>query len=457
MSTETRSRSKLAAIIAPVEWVGRDRRRRRTAWAVGAVLVVCAGAWVWREGKLWGLPDVGDPFDVKAFGTVALPEDENAYVLYQEASRLLTRMPRAGIDRGKWWQGGWSEAAPQVRAWVDQNQEALDVWRRGTERPSALYHQPKDLTFDTLLPVDQGLRQLDLMAGLRGSSLEEQGDAAGAWTWYRAMLRCSQHLGMHGVFIERLIGRACHEDAAERVTRWAANPKTGVALLRRALDETIATEAMTPPPSEAFKTEYVMIMRELNRPGRMIHAVSQVRQGVPGRGPGWAKSAVGLWVMGEAERAVMSARSDPERSRRVLRRLFANWLAQCDRPPDRRARARPLGDRAMLFEPDPSTPPAARALSPEELAGWFESTTLAKAAVGASDPNCFVSGVIRKTDEERVERARLIVSLASQLFLRERGRPLRSPEELVGTYLEYLPVGYEPDAKAPQATEGERR
>ena len=64
-------------------------------------------------------------------------------------------------------------------------------------------------------------------------------------------------------------------------------------------------------------------------------------------------------------------RGEPERSRRVLRLLAANDLAWCDRPAvERPAFAVP---RLRIYQADPSAPPAARALPPEELARWADS------------------------------------------------------------------------------------
>jgi hypothetical protein len=38
-----------------------------------------------------------------------------------------------------------------------------------------------------------------------------------AWSWYRAILRSSRHVGKHGVIIERLVGASIHEKAVPRI------------------------------------------------------------------------------------------------------------------------------------------------------------------------------------------------------------------------------------------------
>ena len=100
----------------------------------------------WRATSLDGLPDVGDPFDVAAFGDVKVADDRNAFTLYRRATDLITRMPKDATN-------DWATAGEPEKAWLEANREALNLWRRGTERPDALYHPPRSLKFDTRLSV----------------------------------------------------------------------------------------------------------------------------------------------------------------------------------------------------------------------------------------------------------------------------------------------------------------
>ena len=45
-------------------------------------VTIIFGPFVFREARLIGVPDIGDPFDVEEFSQVEIPEDENAYTLY---------------------------------------------------------------------------------------------------------------------------------------------------------------------------------------------------------------------------------------------------------------------------------------------------------------------------------------------------------------------------------------
>jgi hypothetical protein len=131
---------------------------------------------------------------------------------------------------------------------------------------------------------------------------------------------------------------------------------------------------------------------------------------------------------------------EPERSRRAIRLLFANWLAGADGPgglvrnPAVFAIFRGNSDTARLplYSVGPEAPEGARALPPYELAAWlitsFDLKLLAWQLISTSVPSTEQAGY----------RA-LVVSLARELHRRERGVPAPSEEALVGSYLESLP------------------
>jgi hypothetical protein len=124
---------------------------------------------------------------------------------------------------------------------------------------------------------------------------------------------------------------------------------------------------------------------------------------------------------------------DPERSRRVLRLIVANWLAYGDRPADQRPPLEP--DSKLIYRADSSAPPSARMLTPEQLQSWLDSTVLLHALFPA------VESVRRAIDRERSGQAALVLALANALYEREHGEPPDSPEQLVGPYLKALPPG----------------
>jgi hypothetical protein len=392
----------------PIRWLGRSRRRGRIASFVLAVIVLVLAIALWRAAWVWDVPDVGDPFDVSELSAVAVPSDRNAFIAYGAAHSAMVLFNFKQGDDDINWDAAWSDTRADLRAWVEQNQEALELWRYGTERPDALYHPPAELRFSTLIPLTQDLRYFGWLAGLQGSRLEEQGDMAGAWGWYRAILRSSRHTGRHGVIIERAAGVHLHERACKRIAHWAADKRTDAALLRRARDEVIAIDRMSAPLSEVLKVEYIMSLKALSDGQEAVQNTD-----AQNRPDGW------WFYQPQVRDARIYATRDSERSLRVVRLFYANWLAQADKPPDQRARLARVGGRIPpIFEPDPTAPPAARALAPKALAEAYRSTVLARGAL----PSDLFPGLLKGLAKERDNQDRLVADLTEQLRRCEQGR-----------------------------------
>ena len=189
-----------------------DRAESSTDLGREALILVAmvVGPPLWWRVQLLGLPDIGDPFDVKAFRAFTIPDDRNAYVLYHQAmTRLKPWYPHSKTAGNRInMRAPWSKAIPELRQWAEENREALAIYRRGTERPDALdaiprfqgYHQDQ---WGMAVPLDTFIT----LALLEGSRLDEQGDMAGAWGWYEAILRTIHHVGMHGTVDRRGIAQ----------------------------------------------------------------------------------------------------------------------------------------------------------------------------------------------------------------------------------------------------------
>jgi len=412
----------------------RSPRPRRRVWSLSALgLVALALFSTWRYTSLSGLPDIGDPFDVAAFADARVADDDNAFVLYRQAVAKLEK------ERDLTGNYDWATATESMRLWLAANAEPLRLWRRGTERPDALDIPPRAMTFATLFPVIQELRTLGRLARLEGSRLEAEGDLSGALGWYVAILRSGKHCGRRGFIIERLVGISLTTVASARIDRWATDPRVDAVLLRRALAGAIAAEAMTPPSSDMLKCEYVSFLNSLDDPALMESALLANSAPGPRIAPGLRKSL-------DAARRVL--RREPERSRRVLRLVFANWLAYCDLPPDRRPPAvvpnPPAGQDPELsllndlFALDATAPAAARALPPADLARWHRTTLYTSAALPDFKP------ARKAIDRERTTGANLLIRIANEIHRRDHGDYPATVEELVGPYLKALPGGYKP-------------
>jgi len=447
--------------LAAVEPSSRIRRRqlergRLLTWVVVVALIGLSGISVWRMRSLDELPDVGDPFDVAlARRPIVISDDDNAYVAYAAAQIKSQDAPSAFWDTLWTRKDGaltWSKADPGVLAFLKKNRAALEIWREGSERPDSFYHQPSEQAFDIILPLMQEVALHTGMAALEGSRLEEKGEMEAAWGWYRTMLRSSRLIGRHGVLVERRCGAKMHELAAQCILHWAADPRVDTKHLHQALEDTLAADALTSPDSEAVKLEYLMCLRDLEE---LLASVREID--MPGGRADWMNQVVPWNVRREIHRLRLRASNDVERSRRALRLVFANWLAQVDRPAAERAPVAILKP-TLIYAADPTAPPAARAVKPELLDKAIDHTSLARIMVRSNDAANAADrfwwwereGFLAR---ERRRRSVLIVKLAALLYRREHGQLPPNAGALLGPYLKVLPEGVKSDDPIPSQLE----
>jgi hypothetical protein len=429
-------------------------RFRVLAFAVVGALAALAGISVWRMRSLGDLPDVGDPFDVAlALQPVVIADGDNAYVAYAAARINLAEIPEDFWDAAFEAREGaltWSKAKPGFRAIQKKNRAALEIWREGSERPDALFEQPAKRSFDTILTLLQEVFIHSAMAALEGSRLEEQGAMAEAWQWYQAMLRSSRMVERHGALVERRYGAQMHELAARCILRWAADPRVDAGMLRRALDDALVADRLTPPLSDAVKSDYLATMRELGELNMFPRFIP-----LPGGEGGLLDRVLPGSVRRGFQQFRFRASNETERSRRAFRLLFANWLAQVDKPAaDRATNAMHAG--VLIYDADPTAPPAARTVSPETLSRAIEETLLARSVLRPDEAGEKVdiswegNGVFAR---ERRRKSVLILKLAAELYRRERGERPANAGALLKTYLEELPQGVGRDDPIPTALE----
>src|SRR4051812_48640871 len=83
-------------LVAPMRRLNIRRRWRDLL----VLLAIVPAAWLWWAAQLWGLPDIGDPFDVEEFRAQTIPDDRNAFVLYRQASTLFRRLKPSDTSSG---------------------------------------------------------------------------------------------------------------------------------------------------------------------------------------------------------------------------------------------------------------------------------------------------------------------------------------------------------------------
>lgn len=433
MSSRVRSVRFEDVVLAPFRLLERTRGWKRRALVLSYLVCGFIGlGGCWWLGSLSGLPDIGEPFDVATYRTQRLAPEDDAFTMYREAVALLVEGPIetsfGRLRRGKY-QAGWEQAGQEVRDWVARNRPALAVWRRGTERDDAIA-----IRFDQWR-LDGGQRPLARMvdflslAVLEAARHEEADQPAEAWEWYRAALRASRHVGMHGSSSSRFLGSVIVSSVSDCLNRrWLEHTALDTRLRRRAIEDLQAIVAMTPPHSEAIKGDYLEVMDKLDRPTSWL-------------GP----QATELFDHEQYPmlfQVLLKIKREPERSRRVFNIIFAHWLASVDKPPRQRPRmveTRQLDNQThpdFPYYAEPGQRDPAHPLSSEQLYRWYQSTVIGR---GLSPP---LYHRVNGMDRERALLANLIVGLAEDVYLAEQGRPAQSVQDLVGTVLSELPEGH---------------
>ena len=352
----------------------------------------------------------------------AIPDDRNAFVLYRQAAALFKRLKPSGTSPGLavGVDTPWAKASPEIRRWAEANREALALYRRGADRPDAL-----DAPTGTLGEYDrfQAVIPFQRLALLEASRLEDQGDMAGAWGWYRAYLRTLHHVSSHGAPYRRMAAQAWHTELLDRLEEMVCRPADncrGIASGPRGRAcvrgdrpfGIVRAQGLVSSDRSAYSTRGTLEPARCPPRGSCDSGPEEVPRGsVP-------------IVTPEHFRAIASAwnawRREPERSRRVLRLLMANRLAYYEMPPDRRPAPDPNVTACELYPFGPDAPANARVLSPESLGHWLESTV---------DPSDLVSLVESRgiRIREVANHHALVMLLATRLYRREHGPNRRRP------------------------------
>jgi hypothetical protein len=422
-----RSFPTVALVLAPFRWISKTRRRLLSS--IFVLVAIIASPPLWWAAQLWSLPDIGDPFDVAAFEASTVPDDRNAFVLYEKATALLK--PSSSYlakSKGKIdWLARWSQAHPDLRRWAEDNRAALGVYRQGAERPDAF---DRTAAFELVRKSTFGeLFSLHFIVLLEASRLEEQGDMAGAWELYRALLRTIHHVGMHADVSRRQLIVRWYQQLLPRLTEWTANPKTSPALMRKAISDVVACEALAPSELDSLKAGYCGAIRLLDSPHNPGHEVplGNFRRFWHPEFQLTPEQIHALWDWWRF------LQREPERSRRVLRLVTANWLAYFSLPASQRPKPDPRVAALDVYEFGPGSPGQARALPTEALDGWFNSAYDAQKLLRILDAR----GV---SVLEAENHAQLLIMLATEIYRRDHGADPPTADALVGPYLERVPA-----------------
>lgn len=407
----------------PLRVIERLRGWRRIA-VIGlyGVIALGVGAMLWRQTRLAGLPDIGEPFDVSTYRTHArVPDERNAFVSYRKAAERYREMnpsegrafTKANLD--------WSKADDTLRGWIIEHAASVSLLREGSECPDEHLEAPKHLSGQAAAAAKSQLiirlSWIGNVAILEAGRLRAGGDFAGAWALLNAVVRASRHMERAVPTVHcRTTAIIMIQFARDPIINWANDKAVELPLLRRALRDLADAEALTPPVSLTYQTEFLAAEESLANLEPLVAARTRQRSG---------SSSAGMFAFVPGLEAFLQY--EPERSHRVLRLLVANDLAWCDRPvSERPAIAVP---RLHLYASDPTTPSATSGIPPEDLARWADSALI------TSQLSWRLGEIEQWERTDRRSLGMLKEAVAVPLFTREIGRPPASAAEAIRHYL----------------------
>ena len=163
---------------------GRLRQLVRVTLVLAICLVLAATALaIWWMTSLNGLPDIGDPFDVNAIRGFTVADDENALTFLRRAHERLLSFPvlpptvhiAAPMVT-------WSQADPMLRAWVEVNRPALELFQMGAARSDGIWKSSGPYYWQNNPMINTG--GLIWVALPEGERRGDNGNMAGAWACY---------------------------------------------------------------------------------------------------------------------------------------------------------------------------------------------------------------------------------------------------------------------------------
>ena len=323
-----------------------------------ALIALAIGAFLWRQTRIASLPDVGEPFDTAAYRAAArIPDDRNAFVPYWLAALMYREMSKAEADSFSNANFEWSRSDATFRGWVTEQDAAIALLLEGSARPEASLEMQVGMA-ETRVGMESNVLTaptswIATAALFKADRLRVEGDPASAWALLLAAVRAGRHVERaEPTQGGRTQGMMFAQYARAPVAAWAKDPAVSVKLLRQALEDLIAADALTPPLSASYRYQYLAALDPLAMPQVLIAQRDRERE-LAGRAP---ENFLGYLPALEAYLA-----GEPERSRRVLNLLVANDLAWCDRlPADRPAFAVPA---LRIYDPDPRAPTVNGAIS----------------------------------------------------------------------------------------------
>lgn len=282
-----------------------QRKRKRVFWRIVFPLFIAtliAAPFIYRASCLWGIPDIGHPFDVEEFASYAPADEDNAFTYYRTTEGIfdesagvvsedlhLVHELETDLQSGQValpYQDNWNK-------WLKNNQEALEIWKEGTECKEALAFDSKAILLPyQMLPAVGQTRAVTCLVLAKAKMLVEHGQFDEAWEWYKALFRFSRHQGHRSIEIDRFIGMATHSRCTSAiVNHWANRADISEQQLATAINDLTAAFMQTADSLDTLKANYWRWFNLLDTGNPAVQSLLE---------PSW-QAAVELWLNNEPE------------------------------------------------------------------------------------------------------------------------------------------------------------
>lgn len=281
-----------------------------------------------RHWRISSLPPIDQPFDIEAFKSQTIPDEENAFVECRQAFELLvddiptpegwdTIGDLTRGESGNLTRGNWKEAPVEFARWLEANEESLALWLAGTRKPRARSWLNND-RFQGRVHYLRKARTVAKLAVMNADYQLHENDTDAAWSFLHAAFRFSRHLGQDGLPVERLTGNAIFPAVSAGILSWAHHQDTNAAELDHAIHVLRKDyEELTALSSVTLKNQYIVVRKQM----------PEVRAGV------------GLFAVNpQLDTLSMFLHGEPDFSESAMAHIFNNFLSNVDsdlatRPP----------------------------------------------------------------------------------------------------------------------------
>jgi len=388
-------------------------RNTLRAWLRPALALILPAAAVLAAVPLYrvyDIPAVDPGFSPEEFARRATAEETATVEMYREAAFMYVP-----ISARKLPSGADEETAPpepeeernaREKAWIEANEEVIALTVKASRRPACDFFDP--LSDPSKAEVLRGCASLSDVLLASAGLLQSEGKLDAAWQRYLAALRVSLHLRHRGgAWFGPDIADSVEGDVYDHLPTWAAHPDQtpeGIEAVIRQLEK---LTQHVPSRSDGFKCDYLWARRVISGDPVALAQELDIRR----RREFWAALAV-QWLPWERARA--------------LRGL--NLMTARDLKSFLDVESAILREASFAFPDDPR--------EKQEWLALMRSTPLLAALHYSPRSWAYTRDLASMTTRRRAVH----LLLALQAWKIEHGELPKTLDELVGPYLERLPL-----------------